>query len=225
MVGPNTNSQRHRIAIGSWNIESITEGKTKVSKTSFSGFNEIILKHDIMCLQETIKSFDIKGYRSYSNLRKSTSGKTINHGGVVTLVSKKISHGVERMSHLTKSTEILIIKLKKHFFHTRKDICIVNCYVSPKTSKYYRLVDYDPYDELNNVLQKLLKDDKFSVILCGDFNARFGDSLDYIPSVSTTSENLLFGPQSSLDFIGERNHRDKNSNGYKDDFLDLVIGE
>jgi exonuclease III len=224
MVGPNTNSQRHRIAIGSWNIESITEGKTKVSKTSFSGFNEIILKHDIMCLQETIKSFDIKGYRSYSNLRKSTSGKTINHGGVVTLVSKKISHGVERMSHLTKSTEILIIKLKKHFFHTRKDICIVNCYVSPKTSKYYRLVDYDPYDELNNVLQKLLKDDKFSVILCGDFNARFGDSLDYIPSVSTTSENLLFGPQSSLDFIGERNHRDKNSNGYKDDFLDLVIG-
>ena len=193
MIG--SNARRNRIAIGSWNIQSVIEGKTKENKTTFNDFSDIICKHDIMCLQETIKTVELKGYQTYSNLRKSSSGTNrVNHGGIVTLVSKKLSPGIERMNHITKSTEILAIKLKKSFFHTQKDVCVVNCYASPKNSRYYQINNYDPYEELNNVVQKLLKDDKFSVVICGDFNARFGDTLDYIPSCSDTSENLLFGP-------------------------------
>ena len=63
-----------------------------------------------MCLQETIKEVNIKGYRSFCSLRKD-GVKRINHGGVATLIANELTGGISHLKNLTNSSDILVIKI------------------------------------------------------------------------------------------------------------------
>jgi len=217
-----TSDDRYKLHLMSWNIQSAIDGSSKTSKANDSDFISVVSKNDIICLQETIKDVKIPGFRSYSSLRPGTN---VNHGGVVSLVSNHLQGGVRRVKNVSTSPDFVILKLCKNFFHTDKDIFLINAYISPKNSSYYTSINYDPYAELNSVVQTLHATHTCHVSICGDLNSRLGNNLDWIPE-SNSSQHLpaYLNNRSLNDMLTHRNHRDKISNNYSTDFSDFLLG-
>ena len=131
------------------------------------------------------------------------------HGGICLFVNDLIYDGIEVLEKNSKG--FLWVKVKKSFFCMETDLFICFCYIPPKDSIYFKNVDSDLFDILENGIRQYSDFGKVSVI--GDLNARTGmlsdepvgcDDIDrYIDSVNgaelNTSSGYDLGRQYSLD--------------------------
>lgn len=197
------------------------QGSIKSMKTENPEFLKTLCNYHVVCLQETIKPVAIPGYRSFCNIRK---GKSVNHGGVCTLVRNDLSEGVRRINNITESSDFVILKISKSALKMKRDIYIINLYISPKNSSWSLKRDYEPFEELSRVLDTLAKRDDGDLILAGDFNSRIGELDDFLTDDKlATFVDIPSDVNNSIN-LKQRNSLDKHSNSYKNEFLDFIIG-
>ena len=113
----------------SWNVANI-HGLLG-NKTEDPEFLKIITSHDIICLQETGCEVSLRGYKSYSSIRKTGRG-----GGVTTLVKDSLLQYCSVVDNqLTKdhSMNMAIVKLTNP--GTKTHTFVVNSNVPPAKSK------------------------------------------------------------------------------------------
>ncbi|NRB82080.1 MAG: endonuclease/exonuclease/phosphatase family protein, partial [Saccharospirillaceae bacterium] len=199
----------------SWNIQS--PASINGLKAEDDNFTKIIMKHDIVCLQEIRQGIKIPGYRTFSNLRQ-----VDKYGGVGILYKNEISPGIQRIKN--SIGDIIACKLKKSFFNISSDIIIINAYVKPANTSS-NTSDSDGRDtlkQLDNLVSKLREQGE--IILCGDFNSRIATEPDYIEHDSTGNDNFVPLPDDYVpDNLTKRNSEDKKTNSYKRPLLELLI--
>ena len=176
-------------------------------------FLNIINKTDIICLQETRKEVKFRDYRCFNLTRKGTKG-----GGVAIAVSRSISAGISKVTSLS-SVDTIAIKLSKHFFKTNKDIIIINTYIPPCNSSYYKRLEYDPFEALSNEISQL--ESHSDIIVCGDFNSR--TKTTYEGSIVQLDIPGNDAPDNSTNVcLPDRNNMDTRGNSHSDSFIDLA---
>ena len=124
-------------------------------------------------------------------------------------MSDTIYDGIEILDKIPQG--LLWVKLKKDFFCMEADLFICFCYIPPKDSIYFKYVETDFFDMLENGIRHYSDCGKVSVI--GDLNARTGllsdepvdcEGIDrYIDSINgaelNESQNYDIGRRYSLD--------------------------
>lgn len=126
------------------------------------------------------------------------------------------------MYNVGKKVDILAVTLDRHFFKRKRDILLVTCYIPPANSSYLKKIgNKDPFNDLITLLGEV--EDKFDCILCGDFNSRCKSIEDFnlcteIPGLSSEADYDIQQMRTL-----ERNNRDKASNTYTTDFMDLSL--
>ena len=210
----------------SWNIAN---GNGLIgNKANDPDFVKIIKDHSIICLQETGFDICIPGYTSYSDLR--TSGR---NGGVTTLVKSSLGTICSRVKiklddHDMRSMNIVVIRYKS-YLKQGEDTFIVNTYIPPANSK--RKGNSTDSDTNFEILHSIIRDyeDKGSVVVVGDLNARIGNCQDLptndnsgdfldLPLSLNNEVGIPFGcPVSTL-----RNSQDTGTNSHKQRLLDII---
>ena len=104
-------------------------------------------------------------------------------GGIVVYFKKSLSKHIEPVE--VNSNGIIWFKLLKAVTFLDKDLYFCLCYIPPEDSQVYKnsrsaLFQCDFYDILDNGIRKYC--DFGHIFLTGDFNARTGEDLDFIPS-------------------------------------------
>ena len=149
----------------------------------------------------------------------------MNHGGLSVLVKNDIVNGIYHMTDLTESSEAIIVKCWKDYFKLVNDLYIINIYISPKSSSWTKRTKHDGYAELDAILLKLSKRGPFSVILNGDLNTRISVDKDIL--VNDNLDDFVQLPSEAQAFSAPRNllrnAKDRSTNGFKADLLDLVM--
>ena len=213
-------------SIISWNIAC---GNGLIgNKADDPDFVNIIKDHSIICLQETGFDICIPGYTSYSDLRNIGRG-----GGVTTLVKSSLASVCSRVKiklddHDNRSMNIVVIRYKS-YLKQEQDTFIINTYIPPANSKR----KCNSTDSVTNfeILHSIIRDynDKGSIIVVGDLNARIGNCQDLasndnsgdfidLPSCLNSEVGIPFGcPVSTL-----RNSQDIGSNSHKPLLLDII---
>ena len=123
------------LTVGCWNIEGIYEkvNSVNVCKLTQPFFQEILKRHDILCLQETLVSIDeviptIDGYDTVPHCRKISSNNRF-FGGILIFIKTCIKNGVKICD--TIDEDALEVKLSKTFFGLRTDVKYLFTYASP----------------------------------------------------------------------------------------------
>lgn len=215
----------HQIqSIISWNISNIN-GLTG-NKCDDPDFVQVLKNHTVICLQETNKEVSIPGYRSFSDLR--TNG---TNGGVTTLISNKVAHRCSIVKHTAtsnRSMNIVVIKLSTA--HAR-DLYIINVYIPPANScrKIMSTDSQTNFDILHEITSNLAI--KGNTVVCGDLNARIGNSVDFytadksdefidLPSSYSSYKQLEIPPCTPINY--DRNTQDGSTNTHKSLLLEYV---
>ena len=110
-------SKLYNTNILSWNIQA--SNTVSGSKFDDADFCEILLKHKIICLQETRQSIKFPGFRSFNNVRSDEK-----NGGVCILVKNEISNGIMKIN--TAIPDTVVCKLKQSFFNLTTEIFLIN---------------------------------------------------------------------------------------------------
>ena len=199
-----SNFETSNFKILSWNVQS---SKTNLSnKFHDSSFTNILLEHDILCLQEIRQAVKLPGYRSLCNLRPEEK-----HGGVGILYRNELLGGIDLVK-TQKTNDLFICKLKKSFFKFTRDIFIVNAYITPINSSASKSYDGK---ELIHKIADLINDLQISgdIVLCGDFNSRISDEPGLIKHEhEKISEHFPLPDDYILDKFMARCTQDKQSN-------------
>ena len=205
---------KYNTNILSWNIQSTN---TIIgSKFDDPEFCKILLQHEIICLQEVRQCVKLPGYRAYNNTHD--HGK---HGGVSILVKNDISDGICMIK--TPVPDIVVCKMKQSFFNLSSDTYIVNVYAKPANTSSATSVTsgIDTLHELDSLINDLLS--RGEVVLCGDFNARISNELDFIIDDEDSTDSYLPLPIDYVpDNVPKRNSQDQRVNSYKRPFLELL---
>jgi len=164
----------------------IVERKWTLSKLNDSDFINYINKYDFLFLTETWHSntsnIDIDNFLNFSCPRpKCKIEKQNDSGGVVIYNNKKYFGHVKLLSNL------IWIKLDKHYFGADNDVYICNCYIPPEDSDVYKsrlspLFEFDFFEQLLNNISEY--EQIGDVILTGDFNSRVGQRSDLIENIN-----------------------------------------
>ena len=128
------------LTVGCWNIEGIHENinSVKISKLEQPFFQEILNKHDILCLQETHISQDepiptIAGYDVIPHCRQ-ISANNRYFGGMLVFTKSCIKKGIKLGLNIDE--DAIEVTLSKNFFGLRRDVKILFTYASPLNSPY-----------------------------------------------------------------------------------------
>ena len=198
------------LSILSWNIQS--RDSSEGNKLLNENFVKKVNRSDIFCLQETRKVIKIPHYICFNKLRSNGRG-----GGVSIGFSRKLSGGIRRYN-TGKREDILAVVLDKSFFKLSNDILLITCYIPPSNSSYVKKVDYDPFEELNTLLEET--SEKFDIILCGDFNSRTDIKSELVLCEDIPGIDLI---ESSEELnINNRNNKDAATNSYTTVFMDIL---
>jgi exonuclease III len=174
------------LRIACWNIDGIYQriAGTRVCKTEDADFQRAINNLDILCLTETHMYVDdnpsIPGFKCFSRHRPKHVKAWRASGGIAVYIKDYIGKGVKLVDD--KCSEIMWLKLCKHFFQLDQDIFLAVAYISPLYSSYTGMRD-DLFLLLEESIAKYSKHGK--CIVLGDFNARTNQDPDYIVSDST----------------------------------------
>ena len=106
---------RDNISLLSWNIQSAhsVEG----NKFDIEGFQNIIQKHDIICLQEIRRDIHLQGY--FPICKTQTGNRS---GGVGILIKHELLEGISEITKSKDSFDYIFCKLNKDFFKLTEDI-------------------------------------------------------------------------------------------------------
>jgi exonuclease III len=69
-------------------------------------------------------------------------------------------------------------KLQKDFFNLKHDIYICSVYIPPQNSSREKRLEVDHFSVLQESIYKF--SNMGEVLLCGDFNARLGNLVDFV---------------------------------------------
>jgi hypothetical protein len=148
-----------------------------LSKLEDSEFVNMLQNYDFVCLTETFLPFDFESilfddYVIFSSHAVKLSHQGRHSGGVVVMIKKKYACYFEHIPNDIKNT--VVLKLDKLFLGTDKDVMFISMYVPPIESKFWQTGENGHgIDVLENVVMALHEKCKdFSIILCGDINAR-----------------------------------------------------
>lgn len=209
---------RASLTITSWNInDRIGDNHNKFDDPEF-------MKHldsNIICLQETKSAVKVDNYTVYNNNRPDSRS-----GGVAIMFHNNIKPGICNVS--TSHHDIACIVLDKNYFSLPCNLYIITVYMSPPFSSYSKRIqnyNVDLFSYLNELTMTCMNQGE--VIICGDFNARIGHKLDYIPDFFSSSEHagVISDYNDLIDHNQhERNTHDVSLNSLSQSLLDFVIG-
>ncbi|MEW8547527.1 MAG: reverse transcriptase family protein, partial [Candidatus Thiodiazotropha sp.] len=159
-----------------WNCNGLSDEKCESEE-----FCNILRDNAIVFLLESWTSeysnLDFEGYKVYNFYRKFRHRRAKRRsGGVVLLYRENLHDGIKvvRNSYDT----IIWIKLDGNYFSFENDIYICGAYMWGDTSPMYNIAQCDLFQTLENDIAHF--DQLGSVIVCGDFNGRIANKLDYI---------------------------------------------
>ena len=122
----------NNLTVGCWNVEGVYENvnSVKVSKLNQPFIQDVLNKHDILCLQETHLSQDevipkIEGYNTIPHCRQISSNNRF-FGGIL-IFKTCIRNGIKIGKSFDE--DALEVTLLKSFFGLREDIKILFTYM------------------------------------------------------------------------------------------------
>jgi len=210
----------------SWNVANI-HGLLG-NKVEDPDFVKIISPNDIICLQETGCEVSLKGYKSYSDIRKSGKG-----GGVTTLVRNTILEycSLEKCT-LTADQSMNIVIVKVTDPNTNINTFVLNSYIPPTNSKLKNRTNCSDanFDALQEKISNILDNSSNELVLLGDLNARIGASPEFqiydraeefelFPDTGRPSDFMVIPDVAPIS--QNRNSQDKITNRHKNLLLDL----
>ncbi|VDI29247.1 Hypothetical predicted protein [Mytilus galloprovincialis] len=148
---------------------------------SVTSFQQLQQKQDIFCLQETHCDLDnclkLPNFQRPVHLirpRTKPSGK--RHGGLSVYILNTIRPGVKFLEHATN--DFIWLKLDRTFFRFQEDLYICFVYNPPENSSYYRKLNYNILEMIENDIVKYSQSGK--IMIAGDLNARTACEIDHI---------------------------------------------
>ena len=207
-----------KITISAWNIHGLGD---KINDEFFLDK----IKSDINILLETwrgeSKEYKIPEYSMFSKSRKKRKKAKRHSGGIIVYYRKSLGQGISVVQNGSFSENRMWIRLDKSFFGFQNDIYLCTVYIPPMTSTHY---DNDILSLENEIS---IFSNKGKVLLLGDFNARTGNSSDFIENDSTELNNFDFQNILPENYIIDnhinRNNQDKTCNSQGKDLLELCM--
>ena len=189
-----------------WNINGIGD---KLGETDV---HDIIKVHDVIALIETQKdhSYDVQlpGYTSWHFARRLRHKKAKRaSGGFLILIADYLCSCITVDDQTCEY--IVWLNIRQHFNGKPRMLYIGIVYVQPEDSTYQSGVDF--FECLENELMSKMS--RGNVILCGDFNARTAELIDYVIDDETRNE---FPP-----IVAHRHNHDKKINNYGKKLIDV----
>ena len=211
----------------SWNISNINGllGNKAEDPTFVRNLN----LNDIICLQETGEEVNIKGFKSYSDIRLSGKG-----GGVTTLVRDNVNKHCQRVEQkATDETSMNVVTLKFTDPTSKVNTFIINSYIPPANSSHKKQnhCSASNFDKLHSIASGLRENNSDEMLILGDLNARIGkcndlEMLDRAEPFSlfpeTHRSQCAFDISKHAPISEHRNCRDTGTNSHKKHLLDLV---
>jgi exonuclease III len=164
-----------------WNVQGL---RTKVRDCDFI---TAVSEYDICIFTETwLSKTDsqknlIPGYKSINCAGRKLNPKAKRHdGGISVFYKEKLEKGITMCKLYDEG--LMWVKLDKSFFKSEQNIYLCVCYIPPESSRFYT-------HNKNFDFFELIEDDIIhyneigTVILTGDFNARTGNSNDFICNI------------------------------------------
>ena len=218
------NYNRKFLTISSWNINGL-ESKINGVKSNKIHDPEVINtinKYDLIGLMETHAGSEtdisLQGYYVFRKDRPKHQKAWKPSGGIAVLVKESLRNAC-KFDPLSDS-DIIWVRVQKQITKQSSDLFLAFVYLPPSNSSYGKVHG-------NEILQKLEKHIEFfscrgKVIICGDFNARIGESSDFLEKEDDTHVPM---PHDDLyEFILPRVSYDrKNVNQYGKWLIDLCI--
>ena len=162
---------------------------------------EEVIRHlnlDIICLCETFlikeEVISLPGYVWYGNNRKSISKRAIRgSGGVGILLKDWVMHQCD--IHVLDSSFEGILWLQLTNKQTQYKLCVCVCYLPPSNSSRGD-ISHDFFDSLKTMVYKYHCEGDF--FICGDFNARCGNTQDIWDSSAVIPRRLTIDHSSNI---------------------------
>ena len=170
---------KKNLKISSWNINGyLNKGLNKFKDNSFKNK---LLQQDIFCLQET--HCDLENCLELSDfprpvhlIRPKERSSRKRYGGLSIYIHNTIRPGVKFLEHATN--DFIWIILDKSFFGFEENLYICFVYDPPENSSYYKKLNYDIFEIIENDIVKYSQLGK--IMIAGDLNVRIGQDFDYI---------------------------------------------
>ena len=142
----------------------------------------MINEYDLIFLCETWLSdserLDISNFEILTSFSRKTNIGVRREGGISVYCKPYIYNGIIVEKILTNG--IVLVKLKKDFFHMQDDMYICFVYIPHERSSFYSINDCDFFNCIESIFLEYCN--KGSVFVCGDFNSRTGLINDILPS-------------------------------------------
>ena len=191
---------------------------TKLHDAEFVNF---ISSYDVICLTETQINFDLsvsafKDFEIFSSFAKKLSHQGRFSGGVLVLVKKHLTSELKRIQ--VNADYTVVLQFSKTMLNTSKDLLYIGIYLPPQESKYWKNEAHGyGIEVLENCLADLKdKYQDFSIMICGDLNARTAET-NYCPDKSD-AYNIN---EDEMDIVLSRRSHDKQTNQFGESLLEL----
>ena len=173
-------SIKHNISIGAWNVNGLEYKNhgTKCNKLQDPDIMKYFEKLDCIGLLEThanqLIDISLPGFYCFRKDRLKHKNAWRSSGGITVLVKESLRH-IFKFDPVSDS-DIVWVRVQKTYTKLMSDLYIAFIYLPPLNSTYGKLYGKD-------IMQKIEKQIEYfsckgKVVICGDLNARVGNSLD-----------------------------------------------
>ena len=156
---------------------------------------ETFKNHDVVLLTETwtnsFSDLTVDNFEYFvlnrTNYKKNSKRAS---GGIIVYVRNKL---VSKDTLVFKSCDdIICIKIPGACLSLQQDLFVCLCYVVPDVSSRQSFIDNNIFDRsTDHIISIYSNNDKFNLLLCGDFNARSSDLPDYVIDDNFSHLNIL----------------------------------
>jgi len=186
---------------------------------------DVLQSFDIFSLNETFvdnEKYEYGAYKDYDvHVAKAVklSEGARKSGGVLVFVRKVFAEFVKRIN--VKYEHTVVLEIDKALFGLEKNVLLVCMYIHPSESRYWNVAEYGYGIE---ILEQCIVDlyeqfDDFSLIICGDLNARTG-CVNAMPS-DVDDDGLWNKANSEDDDVFARLSDDKEINSFGKELIDM----
>ena len=111
-------------------------------------------------------------YVCYNKLRTGHKG-----GGVCIGFARNLMGGIKTYDSKSRH-DILTVTLDSTFFglRVRRNVILITCHIPPSNSSFLNKIQFEPFEQLLELLAEV--ENKYDIILCGDFNSRTKTTMD-----------------------------------------------
>ena len=211
IVDVNVYKQSFSFSFLHWNVNGLLN---KLQDTDFVSF---LCTYDFICIVETfldtLDSAVFSTHKCFCRPAVRFPGRGRPSGGICVLIRNEYAHFFRQIEYKGVGNFIVFI-LDKKLFDLEKDILIVCVYVPPEGSPYYVHFDVENGISLleDCLMDCLVSNTDFHVLLCGDLNSRTSNVFQ--PLLSKANETFFVSLHKSQSVHFGRKSQDTNLNGY-----------